>query len=460
MRTLKFPLFAVVLGLFALVAFAACGDDDDGGGGGEIPPAGTYQFDVTGMVEVEFPAEGVSAGPVALPQTQTGAVSGGLTIQLNDDGSFTIPELNLSATVEGNIVTFSGRPDQPSTGQTGSDGTTVDVTAQVQFSDGTVGRNVDPLPLESEGALSLDDPLTLNPPPDFGGVPFADEGGIIILNVTGGELILTPVPGQDTEATAPEVTLPAGVDAVLGLLGVQPDQYGNVIVEDDPAADWIFGNPNATPGFTPGYTDILTTFAGKLNISDDQANILNAMFPCSSFGDNQVVCAPGAGLLPPGDLFFFGEVFNGAVPADPDHICTYATVFDAGNPWIAQEPFEFDFYQGAGLWNELTGGLGQPWDLLVSEVDEQQILVEADSSARALILRDVNAIVFVFPGDELSGADGWRITADCHDETFDAAQSGGDVPGPDPTGGFLPLPGDSFEPADPICDTSAFATCP
>ena len=471
MRTLKLPLFTFLVGIFALVAFAACGDDD-GGGGGEIPPAGTYQFDVTGMLEVEFPAEGVSAAPVALPQTQTGGVSGGLTIKLNDDGSFTIPELNLSVTIEGNIVTFSGNPDKRSTGQTGisttttSDRTLVELNAQVQLPDGTVGNNVDPFPLESGGTLSLDSPLTLNPPPDFGGVPFTDDGGIVILNVTDGELILTPLPGQGplftpTEAPLPDVTLPPGVDAALGLLGVQPGQYGDVIVTEDPAGDWIFGNPNSTPGFTVGYTDITATFSGRLTVSDDQANVLNGMFPCNaSFGDNQVVCPPGASPLPPGDIFFFGEVLNGTVPVDPDRICTYATVFDAGNPWVAQEPFGFDFYQGAGLWNELVGGQGQPWDLVVSRVDEQQNAVEADSSGRALILRDVNIIMFVFSADELSGASGWRITADCHNASFDFAQSGGDVPGPDPTAGFLPLPSDGFEPADPICDTSVFATCP
>ena len=458
MHTLKLPLFTFVVGIFALVAFAACGDDDGGG----IPPAGTYQFDVTGTVEVEFPAEGASAAPVALLQTQTGSVSGGLSIQFNDDGSFTIPELNLSVTVEENSITFGSTLDQPSIGQTGSDGTRIDLIAQVQFPDGAVGHNVNPLPLESGGTLSLDSPLTLNPPPDFGGVPFTDEGGIIILNVTDSELILAPVPGQDTtESATTEIMLPPDVDATLGLLGVQPDQYGNVVIADDPAADWIYGNPNASPGFTPGYTDILTTFSGKLIVSEDQVNILNAMFPCNaSFGDNQVVCPPGAGPLPPGELYFFGEFLNGAVPADPDHICTYATVFDSGNPWMLIEPFGFDFYQGAGLWNELTGGLGQPWDLVVSRVDEQQIAVEADSSAHALILRDTSVILFVFPADELSGAAGWRITADCHNDTFEASQSGGDVPGPNPTGDFLPLPIDGFEPAPPICDTSAFATCP
>jgi hypothetical protein len=89
--------------------------------------------------------------------------------------------------------------------------------------------------------------------------------------------------------------------------------------------------------------------------------------------------------------------------------------------------------------------------------------VQTASNARAYILRDpgrnLSAIVFDIPAAELAGATGWRITADCN-EFFDPLQSGGDVPGADPTGGLLDLPTNPvpiFEDGFESGDTSAWS---
>ena len=133
-------------------------------------------------------------------------------------------------------------------------------------------------------------------------------------------------------------------------------------------------------------------------------------------------------------------------------------VTDNGTPWTVNPPFSFDFYQGTGHWSQLIFSPGQGWGLFVDEVDAQLVPQEIASNARAYLLRDstanLSAIVMDIPMNELAGASGWRISADCND-AFVPAESGGDVPGADPTGGLLDLPSaaqeifaDGFESGD------------
>lgn len=492
MRTPKFlPLFALATVLAIFVT--ACGGDGDNGGDGalELPPPGQYQFDITGTMEIELSEELVSAAPLALQQSQTIDLGGRGTIEIGPSGgTFNIPEFGLSGTFKlqdgDKTITITQNPDQPSTGQVGPDGTSLDLFLDFEVQDPStgdvitggylfpVGRADDPVPLVG---IDFDffRPLILQFPDDLRRATLAsidldvdDVGSISDMTLT-----LTPHEPLVDEGTdgepEPGVTLPPNVEGIVSFFGVALDDYGNVMAGTDAPNDWILRDPNTRAGFTASYIDIDSFFAVRVTRSPDLANQYDAFLPCdSSFDDSQVVCA-GDGPLSQ-DSYLFGEIFtDGVIPSEPDRFCTYAVVTDNGIPWIVNPPFDFDFLQDGGRWTQLVGRPDLGWDVFVEDVDEdvnfQQALLPAASDARAYILRDpgsnLSAIVLDIPVNELDGATGWRITADCN-EAFVPEQSGGDVPGPDPTGGLLDLPPspvpifpDGFESGDTSAWSSA-----
>lgn len=137
----------------ATLAFAAvaCGGDDGSG----LPAAGEQRFTVTGTMEVRFLQEGVSADPIALQETETGEVSGSLTAVFNDDGSFSIPELGLTAVFDSDVVTIS-QADEPSTGNVTEDGTTLSLNVGVALNFGEPAFSETPIELESDDKLGVD----------------------------------------------------------------------------------------------------------------------------------------------------------------------------------------------------------------------------------------------------------------------------------------------------------------
>ena len=170
------------LAVFALAVIAACGGDD-GDDAFELPPPGEYTFEVTGTMEVEFPAEGVSAAPVALQETETGQVSGEITFNLNEDGSFVVSigdqVLFGISEVTGGPVTLTQNEDNPSTGNVGPDGTTWSLNLVAMPPSGETLTGQDPFLLESDSNPFSDNnpPFAFNPPPDFDGIPFNDSSG-------------------------------------------------------------------------------------------------------------------------------------------------------------------------------------------------------------------------------------------------------------------------------------------
>lgn len=192
LKAVTFALFAI----FAL-AIAACGDDDDSGNGSvfELPPASDYKFnDLTGTMEVEFPAEGVSAAMAGLPQTETGNISGGLTTVL-EGNVLTIQFLNLSVTFADTTIAFRGTGEAPdgtsdSTGTVGPDGTTLELHTEATTLDRETATSDGPIQLETD-VLFPRPPLNLTSPDGWGPLPFVDGNGNEVFTITNVSLDLT-----------------------------------------------------------------------------------------------------------------------------------------------------------------------------------------------------------------------------------------------------------------------------
>ena len=177
------PIALALIALFAL-AIMACGDDGDDSF--ELPPSGEYVFDITGTMEVEFPAEGVSAVATGIQQTETGDVSGSLTSILAGN-ELTIPELGLTITFGSTTIEFGaavlGPPVPESTGTVGPEGTTLVLYAEVTTLDGETGTLIDPLQADTID-LFPGPPMSFAPPSGWGPLPVIDPDGtdLFIIN--------------------------------------------------------------------------------------------------------------------------------------------------------------------------------------------------------------------------------------------------------------------------------------
>ena len=175
------------LALVSLVVLAACGGDGDGGGEAfELPAPGEYSFEVTGTMEVQFLEEAVSAAPLALGQPQVGNVSGGLTIQLGEDGKFTIKDREgvdlVVGDLEGGPITFTQNEEKQSTGTISGDGVEIELNVEAwqTGSDGPVtSRNEQPIRLEGDGNPFSDEGATLSTPPNAEAVGFVSADDVV-----------------------------------------------------------------------------------------------------------------------------------------------------------------------------------------------------------------------------------------------------------------------------------------
>ena len=211
-------VFATVLTVAAVFALAACNGD---GGDGDFLAPGEYQFNVSGTLDLEFPAESASALPTGTRQAQDTDISGDVKLKMNKDGSFEFEGWGIKAKVkEGSGATadldLHDSPKEPSTGKTDKDGTEVDiylegtVTNQETRSgtnDATIsGSSPDPLaPNIDNIEIDVDNPPTA----------FADRDGNLLFIVNGGKLILArdleggQTPQAQPTTPAPQPTTPA-----------------------------------------------------------------------------------------------------------------------------------------------------------------------------------------------------------------------------------------------------------
>ena len=340
-------LRSIALALFALFALAivACGDDDSNSGNGfELPPAGDYVFDVAGTMEVEFPAEGVSAAAARLQQTETGDVSGSLTSIL-EGNELTILELGFTVVFGGNTVEFRAAGPE-STGTVGPEGTTLTLNLDATTLDGQSGTSNDYL-------LETDDffpgpPLNLAPPDGWGPLPFADESGNELLTVNDFALIFShversaddpssddPPLGDDPIDDEPtSFTDPEGDDVICGsdepannptvdITGVNffgpPENFRMEVVMGASPMD-AFDNDNSTS--VGGYVGEQGAISenhekqARVGLFDPDGNLLPGSEQDVTIGDESV-SFNFAGPPPPPGTSWNVEAFNQAGPNDP-----------------------------------------------------------------------------------------------------------------------------------------------
>ena len=265
-RRISFLGFALV----SLVVLAACGGDGDEAF--ELPPPGEYSFEVTGTMEVQFLEEAVSAGPVTLQETETGEVSGGITIDLGEDGSFTIKDkegVNLVVgDLEGGPITFTQNEDKPSTGNVGPNGTTMNLNVDATQDSGETATSETPIELEGDGKLGVDPDVTLTTPADAAPVRYIDETtGLLgqpyytvsLISFLFEELSFTGKPsGEDKELeetdepAPPDTDLPSDMEEPqVAINDASGDTFdcagGPSAVVVDLAVDLLFGSVTQLP---------------------------------------------------------------------------------------------------------------------------------------------------------------------------------------------------------------------
>jgi len=189
--------------LVSLVVLAACGgnggDGGDGDGSGvafQLPVPGEYSLAATGTIEIDIVREEVNAAPLALGAPETGEFSGGLTIQLGEDGKFTISNedgvLLVVEEVKDGPITLRQNEDKPSTGTISEDGVEIELNVLAELGDGVTTTHEQPFLLEGDGDPLADEGATVAPPADAEPVRFMPVEGYRDLNMAIIEMFIIP----------------------------------------------------------------------------------------------------------------------------------------------------------------------------------------------------------------------------------------------------------------------------
>jgi len=239
----------------------------------------------------------------------------------------------------------------------------------------------------------------------------------------------------------PAVKLPQNLTDYFGLFSIKGADLLNVHYTEDATNDHIYADSSKKAGFTPAYTDATGFFRAALDLSQMAASRLDAAYGCGTFNNGvQTVCSQGAPAFPAGQAYLVGGTLREALPTVSDHVCIVAALFDSGNLFKPEAPYNWDFYLGTGTWYE-AGNPGNGWSALTSRVSDQNVPRQPfASAARLFIVPDLKIFGALVSLDEIPGATGYRATVDCHDTQFSPEGSGGDVPGANPTEGLLPVP--------------------
>jgi len=203
----------------------------------------------------------------------------------------------------------------------------------------------------------------------------------------------------------------------------------------DSLEDWINSISTMLATWMTGYNDIANFGVERAEVTEEDAE-QNGDFVSTN---------PNARMLRAGDaeLLTAGEYLIGQIQLDEDvdqghedHRLQYAVVLDsdgvAANNWLFQDPYDWDFYQGADRWYQLTYSLTtEAWAFQCLQVDESQDLDICDTDALAMIFGDT--ITFFIPDAEIPDPDAtYRVTAYGDDGNYAEDDRGGDVNGANP----------------------------
>ncbi len=251
-------------------------------------------------------------------------------------------------------------------------------------------------------------------------------------------------PAAPSEAPSEEPTTPVASVPVAG--PPFPELAGLGLQPPDPTADAIepvglYSIDGVDGEYFPDSVNAVEYGAWVANL--DQATVdtlFNATtFDCTNVVDGVLTACDSNNPIDPGPMFIAAVRLAEPIPQESsDGMLIYSLVLDAdgdpANNFVAEEPFNNDFFQGTDRWYELVYTPELGWYLTV---DRNETL----SDARAAIMGDL--VVFFVPMAELAvDAPGYRLTTFVSsDASFEPATSGGDMaPGP---------PDAAFELAEP-----------
>ena len=216
-------------------------------------------------------------------------------------------------------------------------------------------------------------------------------------------------------------------------------------ITTDEIGDWIDSISGVIAAYRAGEIDVETALAWLMHISDAAAMRLynQSEFECGQ-ADPFVVCTEEVLDVPEGAVLVVAVKHAAPIPLDStERSYVYALVFDSdgdpSNDWVFQEPFDFDYFQGADRWYQLIyDHQAGAWFLEVTQLEPGPAFPPglAPSAVRALIHEEW--VVWFVPISELPGYPvEYRVTAFGHDGAFTQETRGGDVLGEDPT---VPMP--------------------
>ncbi|MEO0493285.1 MAG: hypothetical protein AAF081_07705 [Actinomycetota bacterium] len=227
------------------------------------------------------------------------------------------------------------------------------------------------------------------------------------------------------------------LDQVLIGLGVDPADPAFRGVADL-IGDLLDSISTERPTFVRDDIDIveLTRTIARMSQAEVDRVFNNSTIECGATEPFLVVCGDDVLPMPAGDVYVLGMRLAAPVAlADPEQSFVYSAVFDTDgdptNDWVFNPPFDFDLFQGADRWYQLTWDhRGGEWFVTTSQVDSNQQVALASSAVRVVVAGE--NVVFFVPASE-AGDGAHRLTSFGHDGTFSPSDRGADVSGVDPT---------------------------
>lgn len=218
----------------------------------------------------------------------------------------------------------------------------------------------------------------------------------------------------------------------------------------DGSGDYIDSMSAVAAAYQSGEIDIdqYTALMSEIYLQQAEAWFNNSLLECGEVSNRgRVVCPTGVQDFPEGDMVSVAMQLALPVPQDAsDKSYIYSAVFesddDSGNDWVIQQPYDWDYFQGADRWYQLIWSHGSSqWSLTVTQVDGSQNTANVSSSSAVRAVINDDTIIFYIPRSELPGtAPAYRVSAFAHDGSYSQDSRGGDVSGADPTESLIPLP--------------------